>query len=88
LGHSPEFAARLAYGEALTAWHLLNVARSSSSCCAGCGRLVADPVHTLPDGAAVCPTDDCLIAYGREWRTAAVAGLALLGIEPPEGWQP
>jgi hypothetical protein len=84
LGHQPALAARLAYGEALTILHLHHAVRSSSSCCAGCGKPVADPVHTLPDGAAVCPTDACLITHGEKWRTAAAAGLAALGIEVPK----
>jgi hypothetical protein len=45
---------------------------------------VAHPIHTLPDGAAVCPTDDCLIAYGERWRAAAAAELAPVGIVAPE----
>jgi hypothetical protein len=85
LGHPPAFAHRLAYGEALTAWHLQHGARPGRSYCAGCGGPVAHPVHTLPDGALVCPTDDCLIAYGLKWRTAAAAALASRGIEAPEG---
>jgi hypothetical protein len=77
---TPEDARRLAYGEALTAWHMQQAVRSTSSCCAGCGNPVADPIHTLPDGAKVCPTDECLIAYGEKWRSAAAAGLAAMGI--------
>jgi hypothetical protein len=88
LGHPPALAARLAYGEGLTVWHLQSGAKPDPRCCAGCGGPVAHPVHSLPDGAAVCPTDTCLIAYGEKWRAAAAAGLALLGIEAPEGWQP
>jgi hypothetical protein len=88
LGHPPTLAARLVYGEAMTIWHLQSGAKPDPRCCAGCGGPVAHPVHTLPGGAAVCPTDDCLITYGRKWRTAAAAALATLGIEAPEGWQP
>jgi hypothetical protein len=87
LGHPPAFAARLAYGEALTVWHLQSGAKPDPRCCAGCGCPVAHPVHTLPDGALVCPTDACLIAHGEKWRAVAAAGLAALGIAPPEGWQ-
>jgi hypothetical protein len=28
-----------------------------------------------------------LIAHGEKWRAVAAAGLAALGIAPPEGWQ-
>jgi hypothetical protein len=80
----------VALDRTVTLWHMRHGTRPSpkTSCCAGCGRPVAHPVHSLPDGAAVCPTDTCLIAYGEKWRAAAAAGLALLGIEAPEGWQP
>jgi hypothetical protein len=87
LGHSPAFAVQLAYGEAIKAWH------------EQCGPMPHTPLvpavaslspvlPILPDGAKVHPTDNCLIGYGAVWRSAAAAGLAVLGIEPPEGWQP
>jgi hypothetical protein len=82
LGHPPAFAARLAYGEALTVWHLHHGDRPDPPCCAGCGDPVANPVHTLPDGALICPADDCLIAYGEKWRAAAASALAALGVVP------
>ena len=31
--------------------------------------------------------DSCIIAYGQQWRGAAVAALQALGIDPPEGFE-
>jgi hypothetical protein len=83
LGHDLSLARRLAYGEALNSWHTRFGYKPRANCCAGCGCPTAVPT-VLPDGAQVCSTDDCLIAYGLKWQSAAAAGLGALGIREPE----
>ena len=78
----------LAYGDAVCEWHKRFGASPPEGVCAGCGGpLEGQGVYSLHDGARL-HDDGCLTRYGRRWRTAAVEGLALLGISPPPGWEP
>jgi hypothetical protein len=86
-------AERLAYGELLNAWHRQQGAASVPGRCAGCGDDLAESGGLIVDcdGTRVhfdaVRGVDCLIAFGRCWRSAAVAGLQRLGIEPPHGFE-
>ena len=80
-------AVRLAWGDAINAWHERHGAKPSPSRCAGCGSWTADsPRTTLPDGAVI--HDDhrylvCMGMYGEQWRGAAHDGLIALGLKAP-----
>jgi hypothetical protein len=82
-------AERLAFNELILGWHRQYGTRPDPSRCAGCG-------DGLPsDGGLIVDSDGarvhfdgvrqvaCIIAYGENWRGAAVAGLHRLGIEAP-----
>lgn len=80
-------AERLAWGETLAAWHNAHGHPPPRAWCAGCGKpLSSGAVMDIWDGARVhdVPGYGCLIAYGKRWRGAATAGLAALGLTPPE----
>ena len=89
-GHSRDEAERLAFGEMLLEWHRRHGARPDPNRCAGCGdELPSNGGLTLSDGARVhfdgVRGVNCIIAYGRKWRGAAVAAVRDLGIDPPQG---
>jgi hypothetical protein len=82
-------AERIAFGELILDFHRQHGARFDSHHCAGCGDLLAADAGTTVDHDSVrihfgaVHGVDCLIAFGQRWRSAAVAGLQGLGIEPP-----
>jgi hypothetical protein len=92
-GHPWDESQRLAFGELILAWHGRHGALPDPGRCAGCddefpgeGGLVVDR-----DGARVHFDGSrgvhCIIAFGRRWRGAAVAGLRALGLDPPEAFE-
>jgi hypothetical protein len=62
----------------------------AQSLCAGCDEPIADRATlTLADHSIVHFEDiDCLLVYGKRWRRAAAAGLRVLGLDPPPGFEP
>jgi hypothetical protein len=89
-GHSRADAERLAFGEMILEWHRRYGARADPHRGAGCG----DDLPTK-DGLALCDGArvhfdavrkvDCIITYGKKWRSAAVAALRELGFNPAAG---
>jgi hypothetical protein len=55
--------------------------------CAGCGKLIGGlETLNLPDGNRVhFEPIDCLIDFGRRWRSDAQAALIAFGLEVPTG---
>jgi hypothetical protein len=90
-GYSRAEAERLAFGEMILEWHRRHSARSDPHCCAGCGdELVGGNILALCDGARVhfdgVRGVNCITAYGKKWRGAAVAALRAIGLVPPPGF--
>jgi hypothetical protein len=85
-------AQHLAFGDIVVEWHRRYGEPPDSRCCAGCGFELGDSASAivLSDGARVhlggVHGADCLIRYGWRWREAAMAALARLGINPPQGF--
>jgi hypothetical protein len=75
-----------AWGEAINKWHRCHGKKPDPTCCAGCGQRHNDGFRTMQllNGAVVHLGDDhglnCLIEYGRRWRTAAADGLRAMDI--------
>jgi hypothetical protein len=91
-GHSRAEAERLAFGEMLLEWHHRHGVRPDPDRCAGCGDdMPSNGGLTLCDGARVhfdaVRGVDCIIAYGKKWRGAAMAALHDLGFDPPDGFE-
>jgi hypothetical protein len=82
-------AARLAWGGLLARWHRLHGARVPKWQCAGCREPIAGlAALDLSDGNRVhLATLDCLLSFGKRWRTEAVAGLRALGFDPPADFE-
>jgi hypothetical protein len=85
-------AERLAFGDAILEWHRRHGARPDSRRCAGCDdELPGEGGVSLCDGARLHLDGvrgvDCIIAYGHRWRSAAVAALQTLGVDPPAGFE-
>lgn len=58
--------------------------------CAGCDEPIRDfPALTLADEHRIHFDEgrECLIRFGRRWRSNAVAGLRALGLKPPSGFE-
>jgi hypothetical protein len=88
LGHAPELAYLLAYGEALNEWHRASGTRPLEGACAGCEEaLSGHEAYGLHNGARL-HGDACLARYGERSRTAGADALVRLGIVQPTGWQP
>jgi len=86
---TPAGAQARAYGAAISEWHARHGTQPDPGDCAGCGKVLAPgPAVLAPPGGAGVHGMTCLIAYGQQWRSAAVAGLAELGIAAPSGWTP
>ena len=80
----------LAFGDCMVQWHQRHGARQKAERCAGCGDLFTDEdVLDVGRGARVHldPRLSCLPRYGQAWRTAAVAGLHALALDPPTGFE-
>jgi hypothetical protein len=88
--HGTEEAARRAWGELEDRWHRLHGHRTLEWQCAGCGQVIGGlTALTLADGSRVHFDGlDCLLAFGKRWRSEAAAGLQALGIYPPTGSEP
>jgi hypothetical protein len=74
-------------------WHCRYGARPDPHRCAGCGDdLPSKGGLALCDGARVhfdaVRKVDCIITYGKKWRSAAAVALRVLGFNPPEGLEP
>jgi hypothetical protein len=82
-----EKAKQLAWGDMLNERHSLHGRRWPAWQCAGCEKLIGglEPLN-LPDGNRVhFEPIDCLISFGRRWRSDAQAALIALGLEVPTG---
>jgi hypothetical protein len=80
----------LAYGDCLVEWHHRHGEGADEWRCAGCGKFFTnDDVLGLGHGVRVHfdPNLSCLTRYGQAWRSAAVAGLHALDIDPPAGFE-
>jgi hypothetical protein len=91
-GHSRPDAERLAFGEMILAWHQQHGVGPDPGRCAGCGdELPGEVGLALCDGARVhfdaVRKADCIITYGKKWRSTAVVALRELGFNPPEGFE-
>jgi hypothetical protein len=76
----------LAWGELLYKWHLLYGRRWPAWQCSGCGGPIGGlPALTNIDGNRVHL--GCCARFGERWRGAAVTGLRVLGLQPPEGFE-
>jgi hypothetical protein len=80
-------AKELAWGEILNEWHALHGRRWPAWECAGCGKLIGGlEALNLPDGNRVhFEPIDCLIGFGRRWRSDAQGALIAFGLEVPTG---
>src|SRR5271169_3307620 len=79
-------AQHLAYGDLLNEFQRRHCRRWPAWQCAGCDEQIGGlSALTLADGNRVHFGEkrDCLIRSGRRWRGEAVAGLRLLGLDPP-----
>ena len=83
--HPAGEAAGLAWAEMEVRWHRVHGERIAVGQCAGCGETIGKRATLgLADGCRVhCDTLDCLLDYGRRWRSTATAGLRALGLDPP-----
>ena len=84
-------AERLAFGELVVAWHQQRGAPATPGRCAGCGNELTDAAILDVGAGSRVHFDgirgvDCLITFGQRWRGAALVGLRLLGVEPPQGF--
>jgi hypothetical protein len=79
-------AEQLAWGDILNEWHLLHGRRSPAWQCAGCGQPISGlEVIELPDCNRVhFEPIDCLLRFGRRWRSDAEVALLAVGLEPPD----
>jgi hypothetical protein len=83
-------AERLAYGELLDEWRKLQGRRWPVWQCAGCDEPIGGlSALSLADGPRVHFDEEreCLIRFGRRWRSEAVAALRAIGLDPPGGFE-
>jgi hypothetical protein len=90
-GRPQEEAEGLAFSDTILEWHHRYGARPDARRCPGCSdEFAGEAGLVLCDGARVhfdsAHGGNCLIAYGQKWRGAALAGLLMLGLDPPEGF--
>jgi hypothetical protein len=80
-----EAAKRLAWGDLENEWHHRRGKRRPAWQCAGCERPIGGiEALNLPDGNRVhFEPIDCLLRFGRRWRSEARAALIALGLDPP-----
>lgn len=82
-------AERLAYGELLDEWRKSHGRRWPVWQCAGCDEPIGGlSALALADGPRVHfdGERECLIRFGRRWRSDAVAALKAIGLDPPQGF--
>jgi hypothetical protein len=80
----------LAYADCLLQWHRQHGVQPHTGRCAGCGEaLINKDALVLGQGIQVHLDGrlSCLTRYGHSWRSAAVAGLSALGLDPPTGFE-
>jgi hypothetical protein len=77
-------AKRLAWGDLENEWHHQHGKRCPSWQCAGCDAPIGGAqALNLPDGNRVhFEPIDCLIRFGKRWRSAACQALVALGLKP------
>jgi hypothetical protein len=83
-------AERLAYGELLDEWRKLHGRRWPAWQCAGCDEPIGGPsALVLADEYRVHFDEEreCLIRFGRRWRSEAAAALEAIGLDPPAGFE-
>jgi hypothetical protein len=83
-------AERLAYGELLNEWRKSRGRRGAAWQCAGCDEPIGGlSALVLPDEYRVHFDEEreCLIRFGRRWRSEAVAALQAIGLDPPGGFE-
>jgi hypothetical protein len=83
-------AERLAYGELLNEWRKLRGRRWPPWQCAGCdGPIGGLSALVLADESRIHFDEEreCLIRFGRRWRSEAVAALQAIGLDPPAGFE-
>jgi hypothetical protein len=88
-GVRPERQARaLAWAELLNEWHYRHGQRWLQSQCAGCGAPIGGLESLeLGDGNRIHLNHlDCLLSFGKRWRSEAAAGLRGFGLDPPLGF--
>jgi hypothetical protein len=79
--------------DCLVEWHRRCAKRPDTDRCAGCGEVLPNGVGLIVDRDDirvhfdVVRGFDCLTAYGQRWRSAAVAGLHDIGLDPPASFQ-
>jgi len=78
-------AARMAWDEIESRWHMRHGERLPHWQCAGCREPIGGfSALPLADGNRVhFHRVDCLLAFGERWRRAAAVGLTVLGLTPP-----
>jgi hypothetical protein len=86
--HPMNEAANLAWGEMQVRWHRLHGVRIPEWQCAGCREPIGGLAALgLADGNRVhfdaAHGFDCLLSFGERWRAEAMAGLRVLGLDPP-----
>jgi hypothetical protein len=76
----------LAWGDLQNEWWRRNGRRWPAWQCAGCQRPIgASAMIELPDGNHVhLEPIDCILTFGRRWRSEADAALTSLGLKPPD----
>jgi hypothetical protein len=79
-------ARRLAWGDIQSEWHMLHGLRVRRWQCAGCQQPISgDAALDLPDDNRVHFEEiNCLIAFGRRWRSFADARLIACGLISPD----
>jgi hypothetical protein len=79
-------ARRLAWGDLQNEWHALHGTRFPTWQCAGCRKpLSGFNTLDLNDGNRVHLDDiECLITFGRRWRSIAHEWLVACGLKPPD----
>jgi hypothetical protein len=86
-------AERLAFGDMILEWHRRHGDRPDLGRCAGCGNQLPEFAGLVVDHDGVrvhfdaARRDDCIITFGQKWRSAAVAALKELGLDPPVGFE-
>jgi hypothetical protein len=83
-------AARLAWGEIEGRWHRLHGRRWPAWQCAGCDAPIGGlPALDLADGNRVhLDRLNCLLAFGKRWRSEATTSLKALGLDAPPTYGP
>jgi hypothetical protein len=80
-----ERAQQLAWGDLQNEWHAAHGSRHPSWQCAGCQKPIGGQAALVPDGNRVHFEDiECLITFGRRWRSVAHNQLIASGLNAPD----